>query len=517
MARLVMTQVDILEGFKIVNLYKDGTSNESDVMLDSVVENLSFAGKNEKITVTGKVTGIEFKHKKYPTKNFVTENSNTENDVTVETVTMDCSEKYQSKTYTIDAREILEFNPIAGKEIVRVYVKPIIKVVVTATLSDDSSTSLVITEGDTLFNVTFLRGAGKETTGDFKVSAFIYAFDDNGDAYMTGLYLVGPSGTHKVDFTMIKSCGKEGIVVEDPANLETVLEEFFKNPTDTGIVIPGGECQSAISVAGSVEILGNKASVVANAGKRRTDEIADDETVLKGVVTLSKKSDITITGVTLSGAANIKVKGAGRISFKNCKFTSVNPEKAKSFLIYDEFNNNDEGTLIQIENCYFGTNIVDESGKTYNLMELNCKVADGSYIKNCYFAKAACTHNAINLYDVVNGATIDINDNYFELSANACRIGFIGAVEDVTVNFNRNTYKETDTDPAWEGLLLIQPYGTRTTSFAGLTVNLNNTRYEGGDIHQVWYLYCGGSDTKITEETAPNVYVDGVKSEIIFE
>ena len=52
MARLVMTQVDILEGFKIVNLYKDGTSNETDIMMDSIVENLSFAGKNEKITVT---------------------------------------------------------------------------------------------------------------------------------------------------------------------------------------------------------------------------------------------------------------------------------------------------------------------------------------------------------------------------------------------------------------------------------------------------------------------------------
>lgn len=92
----------------------------------------------------------------------------------------------------------------------------------------------------------------------------------------------------------------------------------------------------------------------------------------------------------------------------------------------------------------------------------------------------------------------------------------VSYLEDLNVLLSRNnTYKETSATPEWSGILLIQPYGKKTTSFAGVTINIEGTKYEGGEITQDWYLYCGDGDTQITEELAPTLYENGVKQTVV--
>lgn len=111
-------------------------------------------------------------------------------------------------------------------------------------------------------------------------------------------------------------------------------------------------------------------------------------------------------------------------------------------------------------------------------------------------------------------ATIDISGNHFEYSANAIRIGFVGSPS-CTINIFNNTYDETDTEnPKWAGLLLIQPYGKQTISFGDLKVYLKRNRCtKKGTKYQDWYLYCNESDTQITGELYPQVYIDGILQE----
>ena len=69
---------------------------------------------------------------------------------------------------------------------------------------------------------------------------------------------------------------------------------------------------------------------------------------------------------------------------------------------------------------------------------------------------------------------------------------------------------ETDksNDGAWAGILIIQPYGTRTVTMADCVINLDGNK--GDESEQLWYTYCGPSDTQLDDTTKPKVYVNGV-------
>ena len=85
--------------------------------------------------------------------------------------------------------------------------------------------------------------------------------------------------------------------------------------------------------------------------------------------------------------------------------------------------NINKGSLctLDVRNNYFGSN----DGSVYNGLELTGELTDGSIIANNTFAKGFTTHNAINIYNVMNGATVYVNNNYCE-TVDFARIGIIG-------------------------------------------------------------------------------------------
>lgn len=508
MARIIKTETIEKNGFQVINHYVDGTTKATNFFEDDIVDNFKFTVNSELMTEKCRIGSVNLQHKRFATMKFINDNSCLKNDASVKNIMVDCSDELRTKTFDVSARDILEYGE--DREVKRVTIVPLKKVKISILLSDNSVSEMWVQEGMDLFNVTIQKG-GKETVGNYKVQSFIYNLETKSvNKSICGLGLIDDDGDIiRIYFEDIKVCGQEGIIVEDGASIANAISAFYENLERGGLVLPVATFNEPIVLRDKISIVGACSTIDAHEGSRANDITSDNETVLENTFDCSAGADVVIQGVTLTKKSNIKLNGAKSISFKNCRFVDMEPTGAKSYVMLDKFDeSNQDGILLRIENCYFGSNQVTNNGKTYNLLELNGKLADGSYIKNNYFAKGVCSNNIINLYDVVPGATIEVSGNHFEYSCNAVRIGFINT-PDCTVKIENNTYDEASVEPDWEGLLLIQPYGKKTKSYENLVVNLRNNKCtKKGITHRVWYFH-DGPDTLITGDLFPKVYVNG--------
>lgn len=506
MPRLVSTQTKENYGFKIINYFLDESGvmqTESTTIFEGdTVNDFKFIKNGVLTTVSGKIKKINYFFKP-ATRVLSSEDDAIQRDAVVVSIVLDHSTKNNSSVDIIKADNILEYN--TSKSIEKVSVVPVITVDFKSVLSDESTSETTFFNGQFLYNVTYISNK-KDITGDFKVSNFTYSVDEYGKSKLNGLVLTSDETGIKVvvPFENIKSCGNEGIVVETSEEVSEALEKAMSDPSVGGVVIKAIEYDSDINATASINITGNKMNIAANSGNRCSDETLSNETVLKGKLTCTTDADVKIVGVTFTEGSEIRVNGAKSVSFKNCRFVGAVPTGTKSYYVIS--NDTENPVVYKFENCYFGSNPEDSGKKMYNLFELNSKIASGSYIKNCYFNKDACVHNIINIYDVEEGAIIDIEGNVFELSMNAIRVGVKGNKE-ATINVSNNRYDATDPNVEYAGLVLVQPYGTSTESFENITINLNNTINNSG-VDQLIYLYCGSGDTQITANTQPIVYIN---------
>ena len=216
----------------------------------------------------------------------------------------------------------------------------------------------------------------------------------------------------------------------------------------------------------------------------------------KAVTINAPEKDVVFNGVDFTKDAFIKIQAAKSVTFKNCRFYGLEAT-AKTMGITLSCD-----TKLIVEGCFFG-----KCGeKLYNFFELNGKLADGSYISNNYFVWGCCSHNEVNVYGAADDATITINNNYI----GSIRIGPKGAPQNVKVNIKGNEYKLSDNpDPEWPGMIVIQPYGTQTTSFNGITIDVANTKTELS-LDKLVYIYAGTKDTKFNWQTNyPVLYMNG--------
>lgn len=508
MARIVSTQIKASFGAVIRNYYEENNAIKSEIneiYPGDLVNDLSFVKDGTVIKLSGRISDVDVVFGS-ATVNTDVSNDFLAKDAKVNTITLDHSETNNGAIDVIPAKEIVDFN--TTKEVVKVTVEPTMRVFCNVALSDGSSSENTFKVGDYLFNVTII-GKGTETTSDYKVVAFAYSLINN-KVKVNGMVLNNGKTSVAIPFEAIKVCGKEGLVINDATEVEAAIEKAMSDESVGGVVLSNVTYENAIE-AKTIDIVGNNATVLASSGSRCTDTIAKNETVFKGTLSVQDGADVVISGVTFTTASPITIKGAETVTFKNCKFVDVQPTASKSYYITG--NASTTPVLYQFEGCYFGNNPVTETGKQYNLFELNSTVADGSYIKNCYFAKNACTHNSINIYEVEDNSTIEIANNVFEYSANAIRIGIKGN-KTTTINVHDNTYLETDSEVAYAGLILVQPYGKVTESFENVTILMDNNINKSG-VDQMIYMYCGGGDTQITKETQPKVYINGVLTSLV--
>lgn len=218
----------------------------------------------------------------------------------------------------------------------------------------------------------------------------------------------------------------------------------------------------------------------------------------KPVVINAPEKDVVFNGVDFTKDALITITAAKSVTIKNCRFYGLAPTKKSMGVV---INAND--MKLTVEGCFFGLN----GEKLYNFFEMNGKLADGSSISRNYFVWGCCSHNEVNIYNVVNGATVNVNNNYI----GSIRIGTKGAAKDVTINFKSNEYNLNDNpDPDWLNLIVIQPYGNQTSSFNGVTVNVDNTKTALADDKLVCIFTNPTGDTKFNWQTNyPILYVNG--------
>lgn len=230
-------------------------------------------------------------------------------------------------------------------------------------------------------------------------------------------------------------------------------------------------------------------------------------TVLSGAITVNGTADhpihVDISGVKFTKDAILKVANTEELSMTGCTFEGHNlTSKTMPISV-----STDNEIKLTIEGNTFG----EENSFSYNLIDVYGKLADGSSISNNVFANASCAHNQISLYNVADGATVNINNNKCAMSANMIRIGFKGE-PDCTVNMIGNSYDATDSYADYAGLFLIQPYSNQTKSFAKTVINVSDTKMPDPD-GQLYYLYAAGTDTKFTEDNMPTIYVNGILDE----
>lgn len=267
--------------------------------------------------------------------------------------------------------------------------------------------------------------------------------------------------------------------------------------------------ESGLTVDKSVTIVGPNDVPQKARTKAEVVALAESETdipgaVLSGACTInSAEAEVVFRGMSFTGDFRPVITAAKSVSFINCRFEDINASETKTMLF--NMKSGAEAKVV-IEGCYFGAPAAGSSGKMYHITEMTGKLVSGSSFSNNYLDKDCCTHNAFNIYDVVEGATINVNNNYIYKSAALSRVGIKGAAT-ATVNYVGNEYDTTDVEE-WAGLIGIQPYGKQTTDMSGWTINMNktinNTEYE-----QLAVIYFAAGDMPYDETKFPKVYVDG--------
>lgn len=216
-------------------------------------------------------------------------------------------------------------------------------------------------------------------------------------------------------------------------------------------------------------------------------------------------SEVVLDGFDFTGNGYVDIKNASSVVIKNCRVYGITPTAAKSFWLRVY---NDIPVKLVVENCFFGSNPASGSNKMYNLFEPNAKLENGSSFSNNYFKADCCTHNICNIYGCVDGAIVNVNENYFELN-NSVRIGVKGdAACIINIKYNFIDSNNPTGSPDYDGIACIQPYGKQTTSFANMRVVLSGNVLPEG---QIIYAYSGSADTMMDETTIPEVIVDGKK------
>ena len=279
------------------------------------------------------------------------------------------------------------------------------------------------------------------------------------------------------------------------------LSEVVKLLNSSTVTLDSGTYDDPISLSATCQIQGAKMNVTANSGKRCTDEVLEDETVITGTITIQDGGYVVFNGLTLSDKAKIVLDGECILSLRNCRILNI--DDGSTSLISSNFDCNAE---IYINDCYFGTN----AGTIYNALNLNCKLSN-TVITDNYFAADVCTHNIINIYNVADKAHIYIYKNTFEKSANAIRVGIIGEPE-CYIYCDGNIYNSTDENEKYAGLMVIQPYEKLTTSFANCYISINNTTHS--DPYPVYYLYADKNDMQFDDTNKPVVTIDGQKEDL---
>ena len=511
MARIVNSKFTSIISLFVNTILEDDTIITKVINIDDIVENLRFVNTEKEIdAITGRVSDIDFNCTNVirPYDSILNLRSYFKEDVVPTAITVDASEQYNSNVVEIPCREILEDIDQTLVKRIRYFLTYAITGEVT--LSDETVNTFTVHEGDDLTDIVYL-GRGKELTVDGRLEAIKYkgvrkpvqgSTKVKVEIIPTSLVLNSNGKVLEIPVMAIKNIG--GAI--SPVNSGDDINELIVD-SETGVVsIMNGKIAVDITYGNDIAIKGAYADVPATVALRNTRTSEENETIMTGKQLISAGSSVEINGCTLKEDALIKIGDNPKFALKNTRVGKLVPTNIKDFAI---LTSKQEGKTIdmQIVNNYFMASPSVSGNGIYNLFEMNGVLASGSRFSGNYFEEDAASHNDINIYDVEDGAEIFIENNVWEKSSNGIRIGVKGEPK-CTIYIRNNTYYATDDDPNYAGLLLVQPYKKLTTSFANMTIIMENNRHN--DNHQMFYLYAGSEDMQFDEYNVPTIIVDGI-------
>ena len=507
MSTLISTEISQDLYTIIETTHTDNTVDKAEYHIGDLVENLRYIEKEEIKTITGKIKAFNINIKKYAkVSSLITryQEDTFSDDVELISIVIDASSHYRSNLVTVTAKEIVENVDVTDVKSVKSVLK--LEANIKQTYDDNNVTEVRLVPGMMISNIVIKNTvAGKANIeGSYKFNKFVYNKDNNTNTGLVikSIVISNSKLALSVSIDRIVSISGEMNVADNTDSITEILSD----ESSTGVSISALKYTDAINIEKDFSITGANYGAVANTGKRATSYAVSGETILSGPISIGNSSNVIIDGVTFTGKAELQINNASRVVLKNCRFVSMKPEGGREYLITGLTGDND--VKLEIENCYFGDVDVDAIGKIYNLFELNTKLADGSYIRNNRFSIDQSTHNIINIYEVAENATITIEGNTFEYSANAIRVGIKGSPK-CNIDILKNIYLATDKDyPEYAGLLLIQPYGMQTDSFANCTITLKGNINRSG-VSQLYYTYAGPNDTQFNNFNTPTIILNG--------
>lgn len=242
----------------------------------------------------------------------------------------------------------------------------------------------------------------------------------------------------------------------------------------------GTAIDEEMTLSKSVKILGNGAQV------NQLITVQDADVEFDNVVFVAPGEDAN------SKTPIVKVSGTSPFTMKNCEVKGA-ARTAVNIMTSGK---------IDIEGCTFDAGNAD----IYNMIEFsisNARDIESVVIKGNTF-KGALKNNGICLYNLAEGATIDISDNKFEdisVDNNPVRLSNPKNVS-ATFNFENNVYSFTSDEPNAQGytaFMLLQDYsksGAPIQDFSKFDIHFKNLKRgdevlteKGTGIDQVYYVY----------------------------
>lgn len=497
MARVINTEIS---PYVILNLkvhHTDGSIDAKSFKIDDMVGDFRYAKDGQIQKVSGRVADITYTiantKRFYP--NIMRLKSYTKYDIIAQSIVIDDSTENHSSLHEIPVREILEDQGVENVKRITYYLSYGYRAVIT--MSDNTVNKYDIREGQIASNILYMYKGDEQLISEAKVVAI---------KRPTGKF--EPSVLEMNVGGRLKEVRVEQVLridsITSPVESTESIKDAIASATTGEVALSEGTFTESLIIDKDIKIKGAKAGISAAKSMNRNWTTLADETILDGLIEVSSEANITLDGVALTGDAYLSLGKAASVDLKNCVITGLKATAAKEYFMRMD---SSSPCKVNIENCYFGA--YKGAGKVYNLFEMQGKLQPGSVISGNYFAKGCCSNNAINIYEVENGSSIQIENNIWEYAANGIRIGTRGDAT-CTINITNNEYKATDesNEGLYAGLVLIQPYSNKTTSMRNVTVNIRGTKHY--DKFHIYYMFFAGKDMPLTIETAPTVTLNGI-------
>ena len=496
MARIVNNTVTPVLTLFVKVIHENGAETVKTFKLDDTVDNFRYVHDKKIKSISGRVA--EIVPKVGSVKRFYTNAAKLMSyfkwDVTPDTIVIDSSEKWFSDLNSIPVREILEDEGVTEVERIETWLG--YGFTDEILLSDNTTNMVSLEEGQFVENLEYLS-KGTEAT----VSGRLVAITYNKKLVPESLKFIVNGKLKSINVVMIKSVGNTITPVD---TLES-LNDAITSAGDT-VYLGAGTYVDTLTISKSIKIMGVKAGLSAVKTSRDKKKFTN-ETILTGKVNITDAVDVVLDGLVLTKDAFVDFGNAKSLEIKNCMITGLIPNEERLLNENAAIKTTVKGeTLVKISHCYFG-----ESGsksEIFNSVSLACKLANGSSIDNNYFVEESSMQNSVNIFGAAEDAIISIQNNVWEMSKNAIRVGTAGNPK-YTLMVEKNTYIATDNmNPDYAGLLVVQPNGFETTGWKNTTIHINKTSRK--DKFQLFYLYSDGDKMlPFTDKNLPTIFVDG--------